>query len=349
MTADVIDVHAADARPRSHAGEVPPRALARRGRGALHHRGARRLPLPSAAPAPSSRSRSRRETSSACPAGRGTGSTSAATSASAPSACSRIPRAGRRATRRAAWTRATSPCAGARRTSRADVTALDTLTRGVRAFLLDIEGTTTPVAFVYDVLFPYARREMRGLPARAGRRSGGAGRARPAAGGARAGAGRAGVDGGRARRFAYVDWLMDARSQEHGAEGAAGAGCGEDGYRRGALQGRALSGRRRRRSRGGAAGGRSIFIYSSGSVLAQRLLFAHTAAGDLTPLARRLLRHHDRAEEGGGQLPANCPRDRASPPGDLLFVSDSAEEVAAALEAGLRAVLCARDGMPRPV
>ena len=29
--------------------------------------------------------------------------------------------------------------------------------RGVRAVVLDIEGTTTPIAFVYDVLFPFAR------------------------------------------------------------------------------------------------------------------------------------------------------------------------------------------------
>ena len=31
----------------------------------------------------------------------------------------------------------------------------------VRAILLDIEGTTTPVAFVYEVLFPYARLHVR--------------------------------------------------------------------------------------------------------------------------------------------------------------------------------------------
>ena len=29
--------------------------------------------------------------------------------------------------------------------------------RGLGAVLLDIEGTTTPIAFVHDVLFPYAR------------------------------------------------------------------------------------------------------------------------------------------------------------------------------------------------
>ena len=36
-------------------------------------------------------------------------------------------------------------------------------TRGIRAFLLDIEGTTTPITFVYDVLFPFARRELPGF------------------------------------------------------------------------------------------------------------------------------------------------------------------------------------------
>ena len=35
--------------------------------------------------------------------------------------------------------------------------------RGVRAFLLDVEGTTTPIAFVYDVLFPYARQKLAGF------------------------------------------------------------------------------------------------------------------------------------------------------------------------------------------
>ena len=33
--------------------------------------------------------------------------------------------------------------------------------RGITAILLDIEGTTTPIAFVYDVLFPFARARLR--------------------------------------------------------------------------------------------------------------------------------------------------------------------------------------------
>ena len=36
----------------------------------------------------------------------------------------------------------------------------------VRAILLDIEGTTTPIAFVHDVLFSYAREHVREFLAR---------------------------------------------------------------------------------------------------------------------------------------------------------------------------------------
>src|SRR5262249_10991144 len=42
---------------------------------------------------------------------------------------------------------------------RRDVTAGHPV-HGVRAILLDIEGTTTPISFVHDVLFPYARARL---------------------------------------------------------------------------------------------------------------------------------------------------------------------------------------------
>src|SRR4029077_10383272 len=34
-------------------------------------------------------------------------------------------------------------------------------TEGIRGVLLDIEGTTTPIAFVHEVLFSYARSQVR--------------------------------------------------------------------------------------------------------------------------------------------------------------------------------------------
>ena len=38
---------------------------------------------------------------------------------------------------------------------------------GVRGILSDIEGTTTPVSFVYEVLFPYAEARLEQACARA--------------------------------------------------------------------------------------------------------------------------------------------------------------------------------------
>ena len=37
------------------------------------------------------------------------------------------------------------------------------MTEGVEVVLLDIEGTTTPIAFVHEVLFPYARTALGGF------------------------------------------------------------------------------------------------------------------------------------------------------------------------------------------
>ena len=115
------------------------------------------------------RGRGRRSDSRAAGA-RTTGSISAATGASARSGCSRIPPAGRRTTRTAASTRASSRSASVRRTSRRAFRTRDVSlvlrARGVRAVLLDIEGTTTPIAFVHDVLFPFARAHLARLSER---------------------------------------------------------------------------------------------------------------------------------------------------------------------------------------
>ena len=73
VTADVIDVKPGHAEPRRDAREVQPRALARRGRSALHPRRARAVPRPRARWR-CSRSKWRRAISSACPAARTTGS-----------------------------------------------------------------------------------------------------------------------------------------------------------------------------------------------------------------------------------------------------------------------------------
>ncbi len=68
--------------------------------------------------------------------------------------------------------------------------------------------------------------------------------------------------------------------------------------------------------------GLRVAIYSSGSELAQRRLFASTPDGDLTPLLSRVLRHARRRQ---GREPRSYARIAAAidvPPAAVLFVSD---------------------------
>src|SRR3954469_21741436 len=118
-------------------------------------------------PVPSSRSRSRRVICCASRAARITGSISAATATSARFVSSRTSPGGRRITPTAVSTRATSRYAWAPRISPWEPLgpspgiSLGSTLENTRAILLDIEGTTTPIAFVHEVLFPYARARVR--------------------------------------------------------------------------------------------------------------------------------------------------------------------------------------------
>ena len=89
--------------------------------------------------------------------------------------------------------------------------------------------------------------------------------------------------------------------------------------------------------------GLAIAIYSSGSVLAQRLIFSTTAYGDLTPF----IGENFDTGVGPKREPASYARIAAAMallPGHLLFVSDVMAELDAARAAALQAVLCVRDG-----
>jgi enolase-phosphatase E1 len=91
--------------------------------------------------------------------------------------------------------------------------------------------------------------------------------------------------------------------------------------------------------------GRRTFIYSSGSVLAQRLIFSTTPAGDLTAFIDGYFdttTGPKKEADSYRRIAAAIGLDRSA----LFFVSDSVEEVRAALAAGLRAALCSREGLP---
>lgn len=205
--------------------------------------------------------------------------------------------------------------------------------------MLDIEGTTTPVDFVYKTLFPYARREVAGYLAR----NSGSLReeiawlseefeqdgepvdwpGKPDAAGAQG----------------YLLWLMD-RDRKSRALKAIQGKIWEEGYRSGSLQGEVYPDVLPAIQRWKAAGS-SVYIYSSGSVLAQRLLFGSLPTGDLT----KVLDGFFDTEVGGKREPESY-RTIAShiAAGPALFLSDILEEVEAARHAGWDAIQILRDG-----
>jgi len=204
----------------------------------------------------------------------------------------------------------------------------------IKAIVTDIEGTTSSISFVKDVLFPYARNHLPDFI-------------------------RQHRDDATVQRL-----LADVRHE---------AGCAEmndegvvtqlirwidedqkitplkalqgliwlDGYRQGAFTGHiyadAVEYLQKWHDQGYA-----LYIYSSGSVQAQKLLFGHSDAGDLNPLFSG---HFDTLI--GGKKEADSYRRIAAQigiqAGDILFLSDIQEELDAAAAAGLQTYWLVRD------
>jgi enolase-phosphatase E1 len=218
--------------------------------------------------------------------------------------------------------------------------------RGVRAILLDIEGTTTPLAFVYDVLFPFARAHLREyLQEHAGSemvrealdrlreewRADVAARQDPPEW----------PDDALVPAAAYLEWLMDRDLKSPALKLLQGY-IWEGGYRSGVLKGLVFPDVRPafERWRGVPV---TIAIYSSGSVLAQRLLFGATPDGDLTPFIAGFFD----TSAGVKTSPESYRRiagalSHAAP--EVLFVSDVPAELDAARSAGCQVLLAERPG-----
>jgi enolase-phosphatase E1 len=81
------------------------------------------------------------------------------------------------------------------------------------------------------------------------------------------------------------------------------------------------------------AGGLKLAVYSSGSVAAQKLLFGHSVAGDLTPLFAGFFDTRIGAKREAAAYGAIAAQ-LGLAPGEILFLSDVAEELDAAQAAG---------------
>jgi enolase-phosphatase E1 len=207
-----------------------------------------------------------------------------------------------------------------------------------RAILLDIEGTTSSIRFVYDVLFPFARERMEDFLRRCGHEPD----VRDACLRIALEAGWTDYDA--PRIVAEVHRLMDADIKATGLKALQGL-IWEEGYSQGLLRSHvypdvapALAQWRER--------GLDVRIYSSGSIAAQKAFFRQTEAGDLLPL----LRGHYDTTTGPKRESASYERiaaDMALPADQILFLSDLPAELDAAAAAALTTGLVVRPGNAR--
>ncbi len=201
------------------------------------------------------------------------------------------------------------------------------MTDPIRAILTDIEGTTSSIAFVAETLFPYARAAL------------------PAYVAAHAQelaplldevtAAEPGDPAQVLQRWIDQDRKATPLKTIQGRIWA-------EGYAKGAFKGHVYPDAADALRRWKAAG-YGLYVYSSGSVEAQQLIFRHSDQGDLEPLF-----------SGWFDTTTGPKRETASyariavaigeAAGAILFLSDVQAELDAAAAAGLRTVLVDRTG-----
>jgi enolase-phosphatase E1 len=228
----------------------------------------------------------------------------------------------------------------------------------VRAILLDIEGTTTPIEFVYKVLFPFARRHVRefikqhnqsedlraiisGLRVEhsaenLGRLESGS---QPPAWEENS------ADSQLDSVTQYVYWLMDQDRKSTALKALQGK-IWETGYLSGRLLGQVYPDVPPAFARWGKQE-KKIYIYSSGSILAQKLLFAHTNYGDLSGYINDYFDTTTGAKRAETSYQSIAEK-TALPATEVLFLSDVTAELDAARGAGIATALCVRPGNPEP-
>lgn len=207
----------------------------------------------------------------------------------------------------------------------------------IQAIVTDIEGTTSSLSFVKDILFPYSRarigdfvREHQADPAIATLLN----EARELSGQPLS------LDALVAQLIQWIDQDQKVKPLK-ALQGHIWQRGYADGDFRGHVYADAVDVLRRWHDQG-----LKLYVYSSGSVQAQKLLFAHTDYGDLTPL----FSDYFDTGVGGKKEPASYRRIAATiklAPAQIIFLSDIVDELDAARDAGLRTCWLIRSG-PTP-
>ena len=222
------------------------------------------------------------------------------------------------------------------------------MSEGAALYLLDIEGTTTSVGFVFDVLFPFARSQAAGFLAAQGATAEVEETLALLASDARAERA-AGLDcpevlEGEARLAtaeAAMLWMMDRDRKTQGLKRLQGQ-IWRAGYEQGTLESDVFDDVPVALQKWRSEGAR-IFIYSSGSVAAQRLLFRYSRCGDLTGLIDG---YFDTAvgEKRSAASYARILAEVAAAGSQVLFLTDIVAEADAATAAGVQVCIAERPG-----
>jgi enolase-phosphatase E1 len=213
-----------------------------------------------------------------------------------------------------------------------------------KIILTDIEGTTSSLSFVKDVLFPYAREHLPEFV----RNHRDDSEVKRLLADARAYA------GGNLEEDALIERMLGwiDNDQKITPLKALQGLIWEHGYEHGDFQGHVYDDAVEHLRKWHRQGIR-LAIYSSGSVHAQKLLFGHTAFGDMNPLFDA---YFD-TRVGGKRDTASykvIAEELGVEPREILFLSDLRSELDAATEAGMKTTALDRaaggeDFGPHPV
>lgn len=236
---------------------------------------------------------------------------------------------------------------------------IDRISQAVRVILLDIEGTTTPVDYVFGVLFPYAEEQVEAFLQKHGQEEAVqadlkrlrqeyeadclAAFQRDAVPQRDNRAENLPAWEGNAPAAAvpYIHFLIAIDRKSTGLKSLQGK-IWNQGYQDGTLRSQIFPDVKPAFERWIAAGKR-LYIFSSGSVQAQQLLFRYSEAGDLT----QFLSDYFDTQIGMKREPESYHKIAATievPPAEILFVSDVVAELTAARLAGMQGLFSLRPG-----
>jgi len=205
----------------------------------------------------------------------------------------------------------------------------------IKAILTDIEGTTSAVSFVFDVLFPYAAKHLPDFVRQHAERADVAEQLTAV---------RRDSDEPEADVERVIDILLGWIAEDRKATPlkALQGMVWEQGYQAGQLKGHVYPDAVEALKRWHQEGFK-LFVYSSGSIQAQKLIFGCSEAGDLSPLFSG---YFDTTSGPKREAPSYARITQAIgvEPSQILFLSDIVEELDAARTAGMATCGLAREG-----